>query len=139
VKIGPVTNVQDRAVIQAVSSLESGFNSDVSIGGYCTIEKGAILTSCILEDGVQIGAGAIVEEGSVIGRNAVISAGAVVQAGSLVPAHEYWAGNPACFVRTVEEEEAGAFEKSAVATAELAQEHAAEFLPHGFAYVQAEK
>ena len=139
VKIGPVTTVQDRAVVQAVSSLESGFGADVNIGGYCTIEKGAILTSCILEDNVQIGAGAIVAEGSVIGRNAVISAGAVVEAGTLVGANEFWAGNPAKFVRTVEEEESGTFEKLAVATAELAQEHAAEFLPHGFAYVKAEK
>lgn len=39
VKIGAMTNVQDHAVINTVSSLESGFPSKVNIGNQVTIGK----------------------------------------------------------------------------------------------------
>jgi hypothetical protein len=41
IKIGAISCVQDRAVINTVTSLESGYPADVNIGHYCTIGPGA--------------------------------------------------------------------------------------------------
>jgi len=103
------------------------------------VGPGAILTSCEVGDEVQIGAGCVVQEGCIIGKRAVIAAGAVLAEGTFVPAEQFWAGNPAVFVRTVEEDEYLQFEKRAVKLAELSQEHEDEFLPFGYAHTEAEK
>lgn len=89
-------------------------------------------------DGTQIQPGCIVQEGSVVESNCILAAGANVAPGTFVPAGQFWAGNPAKYIRDVEEEEMGAFEKAAEASAGLALEHAEEFLPYGTAYLQAE-
>lgn len=67
---------------------------DCVFGDFCTIgPSSAISGACVLEDGVFVGAGAVLLPKVRIGRNAVIAAGAVVTrdvaAGTMV------AGNPA--------------------------------------------
>ena len=42
VSIGSVVNVQDRVVIETVSTLESGFPASVSIGDYTSIGAGSV-------------------------------------------------------------------------------------------------
>jgi len=55
------------------------------------IEEGASIgSSCTLLCGITIGAGAIIGAGSVVTKS--------------VPAGEIWAGNPAAFLRRVDEE-----------------------------------
>lgn len=139
VKIGAHTNVQDRAVIGTVSSLESGFPAEVSIGDKVTIGHGALLTSCTIADKALIGQGAIIQAGAEIGSNSIIAAGAVVLPNTVVPSNQLWAGNPAKYIRDVTEEEVAGLEKSATTYSNLAKEHAEEFLPFGTAYQQAEK
>lgn len=139
IKIGHNTNVQDRAVISTVSSLENGFSADVDIGDSVTIGHGALLTSCVIKDKVLIGQGAIVQEGSVIESNVILAAGSVVLPETMIPKGQLWAGNPAKYVRDVTEEEVAGFEKSAKSYATLAEEHLEEFLPFGTAHLEAEK
>lgn len=105
VKIGISTNVQDRAVINTVEQLDSGFPAEVSIGNFVTIGHGAILTSCEIHDHVLIGQGAIIQEGSVIQSESIVAAGAVVLPGTLIPSKQLWAGNPAIYIRDVTDEE----------------------------------
>jgi gamma-carbonic anhydrase len=111
ITIGSHTNVQDRAVISTVSSLESGFPSDVEIGSKVTIGHGALLTSCIVGDNSLIGQGAIVQAGSVVGSHVMIAAGAVVLPNTIIPNNQLWAGNPAKFIRDVTDEEIAGLEK----------------------------
>ncbi len=54
----------------------------------------------IIEDGVSIGAGAIILGGIRISKNAMIGAGSIVTKD--VPENELWVGNPARFVRKIE-------------------------------------
>ncbi|MBP1920097.1 acyltransferase [Youngiibacter multivorans] len=66
--------------------------------------KGApIKTSpIIIEEGVFVGAGSIILKGVTIGRHSIIGAGSVVTKN--IPPGEVWAGNPATFVRKIEED-----------------------------------
>lgn len=139
IKIGSKTNIQDRAVINTVSDLETNFPADVDIGDFVTIGHGALLTSCTVGDRVLIGQGSIIQEGCDIRNDSIIAAGAVLEPYTVVPAGQLWAGNPAKFVRDVNDKEKGNFEKSAEIYSDLADEHAAEFLPHGTVYQHAEK
>jgi len=57
-----------------------------------------LFAEVVLEDGCDIGAGAIILPGVKIGEGAVVGAGAVVT--SDIPAYEVWAGVPARRIRT---------------------------------------
>jgi carbonic anhydrase/acetyltransferase-like protein (isoleucine patch superfamily) len=138
VQIGAKTAIKDRAVIDTVSSLSSGYPADVVIGRDATVGAGAVVTSSVLGNAVQIGNGAIVCEGCVIERNSIVAAGSVVSPGTLIPANQFWAGNPATYQRDVSEEEVQQQCERAEAVWATAEDHASEFLPHGFAYVEAE-
>jgi gamma-carbonic anhydrase len=139
VYIGAVTNVQDRVVITTAKSLDSGFPATVTIGNFCSIGHGAVLHSCSVLDQARIGMGAVLEEGSLVESGSIVEAGSVLPAGARVPPGQLWAGNPAAFVRDLDEDEVGDIAKHATAQADAAAEHAAEFLPYGQAYLDAER
>ena len=139
IKIGRVTNIQDRAVVSTVANLDSGFPADVDIGDFVTVGHGAMLTSCTIGNHVLIGQGAIIQEGSVVENNSIVAAGAVVLPDTLIPSGQLWAGNPAVYIRDVTEDEVENFEKQAKNYSVLAKEHSDEFLPFGTVYQEAEK
>jgi carbonic anhydrase/acetyltransferase-like protein (isoleucine patch superfamily) len=139
VQIGRNSCIKDRAVINTVSELPTGLPANVVIGTNVSVGPAAVVTSSVLEDQVQIGAGAIVSEGCVVGKNSIVAAGAMLPAGTLIPANQFWAGHPATYQRDVSEEEVQALEAALALVKDVAREHAAEFLDHGFAYVEAEK
>ena len=56
----------------------------------------------VIKEGVFIGAGAYILKGVTIGKHSIIGAGSVVTKN--IPDNEVWAGNPARFVRKVEED-----------------------------------
>jgi carbonic anhydrase/acetyltransferase-like protein (isoleucine patch superfamily) len=135
VKIGHCTSIQDRAVINTVSSLPSGYPADVQVGDFVSVDKGAIITSSVIGDTVQIGAGAIIQEGCVIEAGSIVAPGSVVEAGTLINKGQFWAGNPATYIRDVDETESKTFEKDAALTYASAKEHMEEYLgEHGTAY-----
>lgn len=103
--------MQDRAVINTVSTVDNGFPADVFIGERVTIGHGALLTSCTVGSRVLIGQGAIVQAGSDIGSESMIAAGAVVLPNTVVPSKQLWAGNPAKYIRDLTDEEVESLEK----------------------------
>ncbi len=56
-----------------------------------------------IEEGVFVGAGSIILKGVTIGSRSIIGAGSVVT--KSVPSGEVWAGNPAKFVRKIEDDD----------------------------------
>eukprot|EP00752_Nemacystus_decipiens_P002127 g2029.t1 len=139
VKIGAHVHVGDKAVINTVGNVDTGFSAEVSIESWVVIEPGAVLTSCMIGNRCKIGAGAVVAEGSVMDEGAQIAAGTVVPPGCLVPKNELWAGNPAKFVRKLSEGDVAEVETEAERRSALGELHADEFNPYGQAYVQAEE
>jgi acetyltransferase-like isoleucine patch superfamily enzyme len=90
-RIGKAVGIGSRVVI--LTSEHEALDRDVPV--YFTPLKFA---EVVLEDGCDIGAGAIILPGVRIGEGAIVGAGAVVTCD--IPPYEVWAGVPARKIRT---------------------------------------
>jgi acetyltransferase-like isoleucine patch superfamily enzyme len=73
----------------------------VNLDGSMQTEKDWEVIPTYVEDGASIGSSAIVLCGVTIGKNAMVGAGSVVT--KSIPPGELWAGNPARFIRKVDQ------------------------------------
>lgn len=108
IKIGNKVNIQDGAVIHCTYK-----KTQTIIGDRVSIGHNAILHGCIVEDEVLIGMGAIVMDGAIIGKNSIIAAGAIVTQNKVIPPNTIWAGNPAKYLKDVDEKNADVFLRTA--------------------------
>lgn len=108
IRIGNRVNIQDGAVIHCTYK-----KTQTIIGDRVSIGHNAILHGCVVEDEVLIGMGAIVMDGAVIGKNSIIAAGAIVTQNKVIPPNTIWAGNPAKFLKEVDEKNAEVFLRTA--------------------------
>ena len=121
IMMGAVINIG--AVVGEGTMIDMGaiLGGRATVGKRCHIGAGAVLagvvepasaTPVIIEDGVLVGANAVVIEGVHVGRNAVVAAGAVVIED--VPENAVVAGTPA---RVIKMKDAGTQEKTALVDA----------------------
>mmetsp|Transcript_17035 Transcript_17035/g.53193 ORF Transcript_17035/g.53193 Transcript_17035/m.53193 type:complete len:217 (+) Transcript_17035:3-653(+) len=129
VRVGLNSNVQEKAVIRTVDSLESGFPAVVDIGEYVSVGPGCVLTSCTVGNNVELGAGTVVGAGALVEKNSKLSPGSYVPPGGRIPAGEHWAGNPVQFVAKLSEEEIDAIKQAADDLSTLAHELKYEYIP----------
>lgn len=143
ITIGFASSVQDRAVVSTVSpkttTLKTGFSPVCSIGHYVSVGAGSVLTSCTIQDLVEIGEKCIIGEGAVVESNVILEPGTVVPEYTKIPAGQRWGGNPAVFIEELDDEAKGHIQSHAEKTALKAQEHLVEFLPVGNTYVHLEE
>ena len=71
------------------------------------VGHGAVLHSCVVEDGCLIGMGAVVLDNSVVGAGSIVGAGALVPPGKRIPPGSVVMGTPGRVVRPATEEEMG--------------------------------
>ena len=137
ITIGANTNIQDRVVVHASkeNADAGGFPTRVTVGDFCSVGHGAVLSACVLENHALVGANAIVLDGALVESHAMVEPGAVVPPGRRVPAGQVWGGNPAAYVRDVRDDEMEGIQKQADYYAEVGNKHATEFLPYGSAYL----
>ncbi|MCI9056484.1 MAG: 2,3,4,5-tetrahydropyridine-2,6-dicarboxylate N-acetyltransferase [Oscillospiraceae bacterium] len=121
IMMGAVINIG--AVIGPGTMIDMGaiLGGRATVGKNCHIGAGAVLagviepasaTPVIVEDGVLVGANAVVIEGVHVGKNAVVAAGAVVIED--VPENAVVAGCPA---RVIKQRDAGTNQKTALESA----------------------
>lgn len=114
IMMGAVINIG--AVVGPGTMIDMGavLGGRATVGARCHIGAGAVLagvvepasaTPVIVEDGVLVGANAVVIEGVHIGRNAVVAAGAVVIED--VPENAVVAGSPARVIKMKDEKTEG--------------------------------
>ena len=114
IMMGAVINIG--AVVGPGTMIELGavLGGRATVGSRCHIGAGAVLagvvepasaTPVIVEDGVLVGANAVVIEGVHIGKNAVVAAGAVVIED--VPDNAVVAGSPARIIKMKDEKTEG--------------------------------
>lgn len=114
IMMGAILNIG--AVVGRGTMIDMGavLGGRATVGADCHIGAGAVLagvvepasaTPVIVEDGVLVGANAVVIEGVRIGRNAVVAAGAVVIED--VPENAVVAGSPAQIVKWKDEKTQG--------------------------------
>ena len=114
IMMGAVLNIG--AVVGPGTMIDMGavLGGRATVGARCHIGAGAVLagvvepasaTPVIVEDGVLVGANAVVIEGVHIGQNAVVAAGAVVIED--VPANAVVAGSPARVIKMKDEKTEG--------------------------------
>ena len=118
IRVGANTNIQDGVVVHVHSD-----GLPTRIGANVTIGHQAVIHACTLENSCLIGMGASVLDGAVVESGALVAAGALVPPRKNVKAGELWAGNPAKFMRPVNDAERRAIEKTPAKYRALADEH----------------
>ena len=105
IRIGARSNIQDGVVVHV-----SHDGPHAKLGGFAmvigedvTIGHKAVIHACRIEDACLIGMGAIVMDGAVVKKHGFVGAGALVSPGKVVGEGELWLGNPARFVRKLDE------------------------------------
>lgn len=118
IRIGRGSNVQDLSVVHASTN-----GLPTTLGDHVTVGHAAILHSCTLHDFAFVGFGACVLDGAVVEADGMLAAGAVLTPGKVLGAGELWAGNPARFVRKLDEKEIARNRQIAPRYSLLAQAH----------------
>jgi carbonic anhydrase/acetyltransferase-like protein (isoleucine patch superfamily) len=98
ITIGAYSNIQDNSVLHGHRD-----KWPVVVGESVSVGHAVTLHGCVVEDCCLIGIGAIILDGARIGTGSIIAAGSVVMEGTVVEPHSLWAGVPAKFRKTLDE------------------------------------
>jgi carbonic anhydrase/acetyltransferase-like protein (isoleucine patch superfamily) len=92
IEVGARANVQDNAVLHTTDRIPTIVEDGVTIG------HGAVLEGCTVRRGALIGMNAVILHEAVVGEEALVAAGSVVTDGTQIPPKTVAAGAP-CRVR----------------------------------------
>lgn len=99
IRVGRGVNIQDGSVIHVSRPYACIIEDRVSIGHM------ALIHACTLEEGCFVGMKACIMDGATVEKGALVAASALVTPGKRVPAGEMWAGQPARFVRKLNDKD----------------------------------
>jgi gamma-carbonic anhydrase len=112
---------------------------DLLVGDYSHVGANTSLASCTLKGRNYIGAGSTISPGAKIGIGSVLEPNSMVPPDTEIPPAELWGGKPARKIRSLSQDEISTFERFAIQSYVTTCEHAYEFLPVGFGYLEREK
>eukprot|EP00005_Dracoamoeba_jomungandri_P005445 CAMPEP_0174258432 /NCGR_PEP_ID=MMETSP0439-20130205/7421_1 /TAXON_ID=0 /ORGANISM="Stereomyxa ramosa, Strain Chinc5" /LENGTH=229 /DNA_ID=CAMNT_0015341933 /DNA_START=49 /DNA_END=738 /DNA_ORIENTATION=- len=102
INIGKNSSIGHRTVVHVDSSSEEGYTN---VGDNVIVGNSVTLHACKLEDNCLIEDGSVILDSAVVESNSIVGPGSVVTKNKRVPSGQYWAGNPAKFVRNLEQKE----------------------------------
>jgi len=120
IRVGRCSNIQDGSVLHVS---EGRFGCE--IGDEVTIGHRAVVHGCRVEDRVLIGIGAVVLDGARLRAGCLVGAGALVPPGFEVPEGMLAMGVPARVMRPLRDSEREMLQRTPLAYALRAREHAA--------------
>lgn len=107
-EIGEGTWIGHFTIIDGSNGLKIGANCDISCGVHiythstherCALEGKKLTGSVEIGDNVAIGANSIINYGCIIKSNSIVGALSMVKPGTIIGSFEFWAGNPAQFIK----------------------------------------
>ena len=115
ISIGENTNIQDLSMIHVThytrENRSDGFPT--IIGDNVTVGHRVMLHGCVVEDACLIGMSATILDGAVIGKESIVGAGSLVTKHKKFPPRSLIMGNPAKFIRELNDDEVASLYKSA--------------------------
>jgi len=117
ISIGAFSNIQDNAIVHCDHGVPA------VIGAYVTVGHSAVLHSCVVDDCVLIGMGAVILSGVRVGAGSVVAAGAVVKENMMIPPNTLVAGNPAVVKKTLPEDTAENIKRHGQSYARLSEKY----------------
>jgi len=99
IRLGANSNIQDCSVLHGMLG-----KWPVIVGDWVSVGHSVTLHGCVVEDHCLIGMGSIVLNGARIGTGSIIAAGAVIPEGTIVEPRSLWAGVPAKFRKTLDDD-----------------------------------
>lgn len=114
------SNIQDLCTIHVDYHPQNG---DVSIGKNVTIGHNCIIHACKIYDNVLIGMGSIIMDNAIIEENCIIGANSLITKNKKFPPNSLIMGNPAKFIRQLNEEEKILIQNSAQHYIKLAKSY----------------
>lgn len=116
ISIGENTNIQDLSMIHVThytrENRSDGFPT--IIGDNVTVGHRVMLHGCVVEDACLIGMSATILDGAVIGKESIVGAGSLVTKNKKFPPRSLIMGNPAKFIRELNDDEVASLYKSAM-------------------------
>jgi len=105
IRIGSYVFIGDNCSLNTWYTVPTGVVQSINIGNHSIIEPGCIISSCIIDENVLIGARTVIGEGVKIGKNTIIAPNSYVSPGTFVPEGQLWSGSPIRFTRNLNEDE----------------------------------
>jgi len=113
VKLGKSVYIGDKATIHSTRDALNSEGYQTLIGNHAVVGANSVVIGATLEDNSFIDVSCTIGEGAVVGQYAVVGPGSVVLGDSRIKKGEYWAGNPASFVRQLKDSEIALYEQKA--------------------------
>ena len=126
IHVGAYSHILDGTSIQ-VKLDKNGAPGGTVIGNYATIGPNCLLSTCLIDNRAFVGEGCIILEHSWVAEYAMLAPGSVLQPFSYIPPGQVWAGNPARYVRDVEEDEKQFIRDTAQEMHDLGNAHSDEY------------
>jgi carbonic anhydrase/acetyltransferase-like protein (isoleucine patch superfamily) len=108
IKVGRRTNIQDGAIVHAMTG-----TNPTSLGDNVTIGHAAVIHGCTIEDQCLIGMGAIVLNGVHVGSGSIVAAGTLLVEGQKVPPRSLVMGSPGKVKRLLTQSEVAGIQRYA--------------------------
>ena len=115
IRIGKNTSIQDLSMVH-VTHYTKDDKSDgfpTIIGDNVTVGHCVTLHGCTIEDACLIGMSSTILDGAIIGKESIVAAGSLVTKNKVFPPRSMIMGNPAKFVRELNDEEVASLYQSA--------------------------
>lgn len=115
IKIGQNTNVQDLSMIHVTHYTKEDHSDGFAtlIGDNVTIGHRVMLHGCVIEDACLIGMSSTILDGAVIGKESIVGANSLVTKNKKFPPRSLIMGNPAKWIRELNDEEVASLYVSA--------------------------